>query len=77
MEIKVLGAGCAKCKTTYERIGEVIAAHGLDATLTKVEDIMEMLQYNVMTTPAIVIDGVVRLKGYVPSTAEIEKLLGL
>ena len=38
---------------------------------------MEMLQYNIMATPAIVIDGVVRLKGYVPSTAEIEKLLGL
>lgn len=77
MEIKVLGAGCAKCKTTYDLIQKVIDEHHLDVTLTKVEDIMEMLQYNIMATPAIVIDGVVRLKGYVPSTAEIEKLLRL
>ena len=57
MEIKVLGAGCAKCKTTYDLIQKVIDEHHLDVTLTKVEDIMEMLQYNIMATPAIVIDG--------------------
>lgn len=57
MEIKVLGSGCAKCKTTYEMIEKIVKENQLDATLSKVEDIVELLNYGIMTTPAIVVDG--------------------
>ncbi|WP_302585813.1 thioredoxin family protein [Alistipes putredinis] len=77
MEIKVLGAGCSKCKATYAAIEKVIEENGLDISLSKVEDIMELLNYNIMTTPAVVVDGAVRIKGYVPSESEIKKLLGI
>ncbi|MDE6506956.1 thioredoxin family protein [Alistipes communis] len=77
MEIKVLGAGCSKCKATYAAIEKVIEENGLDVSLSKVEDIMELLNYNIMTTPAVVVDGAVRIKGYVPSESEIKKLLGI
>ena len=77
MEIKVLGAGCSKCKATYAAVEKVIEENGLDVSLSKVEDIMELLNYNIMTTPAVVVDGAVRIKGYVPSESEIKKLLGI
>lgn len=77
MEIKVLGAGCSKCKATYAAIDKVVKENGLEVTLTKVEDIMELLDYNIMTTPAVVVDGTVRIKGYVPSESEIKRVLGI
>ena len=77
MEIKVLGAGCAKCKTTYEMIEKIVKENQLDATLSKVEDIVELLNYGIMTTPAIVVDGEVKLKGHVPTEREIKKILGI
>lgn len=77
MEIKVLGAGCSKCKATYAAIEKIIKENELDVSLSKVEDIMELLNYNIMTTPAVVVDGAVRIKGYVPSESEIRKLLGI
>ena len=77
MEIKVLGSGCAKCKTTYEMIEKIVKENQLDATLAKVEDIVELLNYGIMTTPAIVVDGEVKLKGHVPTESEIKKILGI
>ena len=77
MEIKVLGSGCAKCKTTYEMIEKIVKENQLDATLSKVEDIVELLNYGFMTTPAIVVDGEVKLKGHVPTESEIKKILGI
>lgn len=77
MEIKVLGPGCSKCKATYQVIEKVIRENNLDVKLTKVDDIMEMMNYNIMTTPAVVVDGTVRLKGQVPSESEVKKLLGI
>ena len=77
MEIKVLGSGCAKCKTTYEMIEKIVIEYQLDATLSKVEDIVELLNYGIMTTPAIVVDGEVKLKGHVPTESEIKKILGI
>ena len=77
MEIKVLGSGCAKCKTTYEMIENIVKENQLDATLSKVEDIVELLNYGIMTTPAIVVDGEVKLKGHVPTESEIKKILGI
>lgn len=77
MEIKVLGPGCAKCKTTYQAVEKVVIENNIDATLTKVDDIMEIMNYNILSTPAIVVDGEVKTKGYVPSEKEIKEILGL
>lgn len=77
MEIKVLGPGCAKCKTTYNVIEKVIRENNLDVKLTKVDDIMEMVSYNIMTTPAVVVDEVVKMKGQVPTESDVKKLLGI
>lgn len=75
MEIKVLGTGCAKCKTLEKLTREAVVLAGVSATVEKVEDIVEIMKYKVMTTPALVIDGKVVLKGQVPSAAEIALLL--
>lgn len=77
MEVKVLGPGCAKCKTTFQVIEKVIKDNNLDVKLTKVDDIMEMMSYNIMTTPAVVVDGEVKMKGQVPSESDVKRLLGI
>jgi small redox-active disulfide protein 2 len=73
--IKVLGPGCAKCKTTYQHVLEAVSQTGIEATVTKIEDIEEMLKYNVLTTPVLMIDGEAKIKGRVAEVAEIRKLL--
>ena len=75
MEIKILGTGCSKCKTLEKRTWEVVSNNGIDATIIKVEDIMEIIKYNIMVTPALVIDGKVVTKGRIPSAEEIKQLL--
>lgn len=77
MEIKVLGTGCSKCKATYETVNKVIKEKNINATVTKVEDIMEIMKYNVMNMPAIVIDGKIVLSGKTPGEKEIKNLLGI
>ncbi|MBO7276865.1 MAG: TM0996/MTH895 family glutaredoxin-like protein [Bacteroidales bacterium] len=77
MEIKVLGPGCTKCKTTFKAIEKVIKKNNLDVKLTKVEDIMEIMKYNIMATPAVVVDEEIKIKGKVPNENEIKNLLGL
>lgn len=76
-EVLVLGPGCAKCKKTYEIVERVIADNRLDVRLSKIEDIAEMMNYNIMTTPAVVVDGKVRIKGHVPTVDEVKQILGL
>lgn len=63
MEIKVLGTGCSKCKALYSSVQEVVKEMNLDAILEKEEDITEIMKYNVMTLPALVVDGKVVAKG--------------
>ncbi|NQV02589.1 MAG: TM0996/MTH895 family glutaredoxin-like protein [Bacteroidia bacterium] len=75
MEIKILGPGCPKCKTLDKITREVVEQNGIDATITKVEDIMEIMKYGVMSTPALVVDEKVVVKGRVPSQNEIKQLL--
>ena len=77
MEIKILGTGCAKCKTTQQIVEKVVADNGVDAQISKVEDIMDIMKYNVIATPAVVVDGVVKIKGRVPSESEVKQALGL
>ena len=76
-EIKILGPGCAKCKSTYQIIEKVVNENGLKVKLSKVEDIVEIMSYNVMGTPAVMVDGVVKIKGHVPSESEIKQMLGV
>lgn len=77
MEVLVLGPGCKKCVLTYDAIKKVVDQTGAEVSLRKVEDIMEIMKYNVMTTPAVVVNGEVKVKGHVPSEAEIKKMIGL
>lgn len=76
-EVLVLGPGCAKCKETYKVVERVVSENNLDVKLSKIEDIAEMMSYNIMTTPAVVVDGTVRIKGHVPTTDEVKKAIGI
>jgi len=69
--IKILGTGCAKCKQTEAIIKEAIAKEGISAEVIKVEDIQQIMAYNILSTPAVVVDEVVKIKGKVPSAQEI------
>ncbi len=73
-EIKILGTGCAGCKALYETVGKVVADLGLDVKVVKEEDIMNIMAYNVMSLPALVIDEKVAAKGKL-SYDEVKTLL--
>jgi small redox-active disulfide protein 2 len=75
MDIKILGTGCPKCKTLEKLTRDVVEQNSIDATVTKVEDIMDIMKYGVMTTPALVVNGKVEIKGRVPSSDEIKQVL--
>ncbi len=73
MEVKVLGTGCANCRNTIGAIEQVAKAKGIDIDLMKVEDLKDIMAYGVMSTPGVVIDGVVVHAGGVPSREKIEQ----
>ncbi|MEE9904335.1 MAG: thioredoxin family protein [Chlorobium sp.] len=74
-QVKILGTGCAKCNQLADAVKAVIASEGIDAEVEKVEDIQKIMAYNVLSTPALVVDGEVRSKGRVPEFDELKKLL--
>lgn len=76
MKIEILGTGCAKCKALEEATKQAVAQSGKFAQIEKVEDIMKIMEYNVMSTPGLVIDGVVKSTGRVLSVEEIVQLIG-
>ena len=71
MDIKVLGPGCAKCEATKKLISEVAVEMGVEVQVEAVKDLMKITEYDVMSTPGVVIDGEVVSSGKVPSRAEI------
>ena len=71
-DIKVLGTGCANCKATVKLVEEVAAAKGAAIFLEKVEDIQKIMTYNIMSTPAVVIDGQVVHAGGIPAKSKVE-----
>ena len=75
-KIQILGTGCPKCKKLFEAAQKVVTSGSIDAEVTKVEDINEILEFGVMMTPALVIDGVVKASGRVPRPEEITAMLG-
>lgn len=75
ISIKILGTGCAKCKQTTALVEEVVNEYNIAANISKVEDIMEIMFYEVMSTPAIVVNEEVKIKGRVPSKEEILEVL--
>jgi small redox-active disulfide protein 2 len=74
-KVKILGSGCAKCNQLVEAVKAVIAAEGIEASVEKVEDIQQIMAYNVISTPALVVDENVVCKGRVPDYEEIKELL--
>lgn len=71
-EIKVLGTGCANCKATVKLIEDIAHQKNVEISLEKIEDIQKIMMFNVMSTPAVVIDGQVIHTGGVPERSKIE-----
>ena len=75
MKIEILGTGCSKCKTLEEVTKQAVAKIGGFHEIKKVEDIVEIMNYGVMSTPALVVDGLVKSSGKVLSVDEVIKLI--
>jgi len=75
MEIKILGSGCANCKKLEANAKEALKEINLEATITKVQDIKDIMKYKVMRTPAIVINEKVKMYGKVCTVSEIKKYI--
>jgi len=73
MRIEILGAGCSKCNKTKELVEKAVKETGVDAEIVKVEDFDKILGYGVMVTPALVVDGDVKVAGKVPNMDDIKK----
>ena len=73
--IKVLGMGCAKCKSTVQIIEETAKAEGVPINLEKIEDLPQIMAYDVMSTPAVVVDEVVVHKGSIPAVDQVREWL--
>ena len=75
MEIKILGTGCPKCKTLEKVTREAVAETGIEATIEKVEDIVKIMGYNIIHTPALVINGKVVLSGQVQTVNQVKEII--
>ncbi len=75
MDIKVLGTGCAKCRAVEKTVKEVVAELNIDAEIEDVRDMAKIMEYKVMMTPGLVIDGKVVSSGHVPSKNDVKKMI--
>ncbi len=75
MEIKILGTGCSKCKQLEKNVREIVQTNGIDATITNVNDIVDIMAYGVMTTPCLIVDEKIVIKGRVASPKELLQIL--
>lgn len=71
MKIEILGTGCLKCQKLYDAVKDAVAQTGVQAEIIKVTKINDILNYGVMITPALIIDGKVKIAGKIPSSDEI------
>ncbi len=72
MEVKVLGTGCSNCKATVKLVEEVAKAKAASINLEKVEDIQDIMKFNILSTPGVVIDGKVVHAGGIPGREKVE-----
>lgn len=75
MDIKVFGAGCANCNKLEQMVFDVLAENDIDASVTHVTDFKEIVSFGVMSTPALMIDGQVKISGVVPSKAKLTEII--
>ena len=75
MDIKVLGPGCAKCQSLERTVKEVVSALKLDIKVEEIKDMKKIMQYPILMTPGLVINGKVVMSGKVPSKAEVERYI--
>jgi len=75
MKIEVLGTGCAKCKATEKIVKKAVEELGIQAEVVKIEDLQDIIDRGVMMTPAIIVDGEVKIVGHTPTIDEIKKIL--
>lgn len=71
ISVKILGPGCSKCKTLEAKVKDIVAKHNIDAAVSKVEDINEMMSYGIMMTPALVVNEKVKSYGIIPKDDQI------
>jgi len=76
MDIKILGPGCPKCRQTAQIVAEAVAEVGIDASVEKVTDVMEIAGYGVFGTPAVVVNGDVKSVGKIPSKNDVKAWIG-
>ena len=75
MLIQVLGTGCAKCRKLHEAVKTAVQETGVDADIQKIEDIQQIMAFELLMTPGLVINGVVKAAGRLPSVDEIKKMI--
>ncbi|QOR34709.1 TM0996/MTH895 family glutaredoxin-like protein [Clostridium sp. 'deep sea'] len=75
MKIEILGTGCTKCRRLYERVQKAVTELGINAEVVKVENMTEIINYGVMKTPALAVNGKVEIVGRIPKLAEIKALI--
>lgn len=75
MDIKILGTGCAKCNQVERTAREVVKELGIEAKIEEVKDIKKIMEYNVLITPGLVVNGEVVSSGHIPSKADITKFI--
>ena len=71
MKVQILGAGCAKCKTLEQKVRQLNDTHTLNLEIEKVTDLQKIMKYGIMTTPGLVIDGVVKSAGSIPKDDQL------
>jgi len=74
-DILVLGPGCQKCQVLYERTKQAVEEMGLECEIVKVSDMNAIVGFGVLTTPALVVDGAVKMSGRVPTVAQLKEML--
>lgn len=75
MLIQVLGTGCPKCNKLAAHVEEIAQKEGLDYTFEKITDINRMIEFGIMTPPALIVDGVVKCSGRIPNAEQITEYL--
>ena len=75
MKIEILGPGCSKCRATEKNVKKAVEELGIQAEVVKVEDLQEIINRGIMLTPAVIVDGKLKIEGHKPSVEEIKNII--